>query len=245
MRADAAPDKATHVGSSVAPDAPTEARLDEALASLRRLDALGLNRGSTGNLSLRSGAGMWITPTGMGVDEIGADDFVWLGWDGARRGRWLPSSEWPFHAAIYHARPELGAVVHTHSTHAVALACLERALPPFHYMVAVAGGADVPCVPYHLFGTEALSRSVAAAFAGRDACLMAHHGLVAGGTTLARAMRVAIEIEALCEAYLKALAIAEPPRLDAAQMAEVTEKFRHYGQPARATAQTSPGQGAG
>ena len=245
MRPDEAPDGAPDVAPEASPDAPPEARPDEALAALHRLDALGLNRGSTGNLSLRAGAGMWITPTGMGVDEIGADDFVWLGWDGARRGRWLPSSEWPFHAAIYLARPELGAIVHTHSTHAVALACLERALPPFHYMVAVAGGADVPCVPYHLFGTEALSRSVASAFAGRDACLMAHHGLVAGGTTLARAMRVAIEIEALCEAYLKALAIAEPPRLDAAQMAEVIEKFRHYGQPARATAQASPGQGAG
>lgn len=225
----------------VDPDAAPETTLDEALAALCRLDALGLNRGSTGNLSLRAGAGMWITPTGMGAGEIGVDDFVWLGWDGSRRGRWLPSSEWPFHAAIYHARPELGAVVHTHSTHAVALACLERALPPFHYMVAIAGGADVPCVPYHLFGTEALSQSVAAAFAGRDACLMAHHGLVAGGTTLARAMKVTIEIEALCDAYLKALAVAEPPWLDAAQVAAVIEKFRHYGQPARpATDPSSP-----
>lgn len=245
MRADAAPDMATHVASGVAPNAAPDARLDEALAALRRLDALGLNRGSTGNLSLRAGAGMWITPTGMGAGEIDVDDFVWLAWDGSRRGRWLPSSEWPFHAAIYRARPELGAVVHTHSTHAVALACLERALPPFHYMVALAGGADVPCVPYHLFGTEALSQAVAAAFTGRDACLMAHHGLVAGGTTLARAMKVTIEIEALCEAYLKALAVAEPPRLDAAQMAAVIEKFRHYGQPARQAADPSSPHDAG
>lgn len=203
-----------------------------AVAALRRLDALGFNRGSTGNLSVRDGAGMWITPTGMGADDIGADDLVWMGWDGAVRGRWKPSSEWHFHRAAYVARPDLAAVVHAHSVHATALACLERPLPAFHYMVAVAGGDSVPCVPYHLFGTEALSQAVAAALHDRDACLMAHHGLVAAGPTLARALKVAIEIESLCEVYLKALAVAEPRVLGAAQMAEVIEKFRHYGQPA-------------
>jgi L-fuculose-phosphate aldolase len=205
--------------------------LDAAAAALRRLDALGLNRGSTGNLSLRAGAGMWITPTGMGADEIGADDFVWLGWDGRRQGRWQPSSEWHFHQAIYRTRPDLQAVVHAHSVHATALACLRRGLPSFHYMVAVAGGDSVPCVPYHLFGTEALSQAVAAALAGRDACLMANHGLVAAGATLAKAMKVTLEVESLCEVYLKALAVGEPALLDAAQMAEVVEKFRSYGQP--------------
>lgn len=208
------------------------AAVDAALAALRRLDAQGLNRGSTGNLSWRDGAGMWITPTGMGADDIGADDFVWLGWDEHVHGRWKPSSEWPFHRAIYQARPDLGAVVHTHSVHATALACLERGLPPFHYMVAIAGGDSVPCVRYHLFGTEALSQAVAAALVDRDACLLAHHGLVAAGATLARAMKVTLEVESLSETYLKALAVGEPPLLDAAQMAAVIEKFRHYGQPA-------------
>jgi L-fuculose-phosphate aldolase len=202
------------------------------LLALRRLDASGLNRGSTGNLSVRSGQGLWITPTGMGAAEIGVDDFVWLDHDGARRGRWLPSSESPFHLAVYAARPDLNAVVHCHSVNAAALACLDRGLPAFHYMVAVAGGADVPCVPYHLFGTEALSRAVAQAMAQRDACLLAHHGLVAAGPTLARAMKVAFEIEALAEIYLKALAVAEPTWLSPAQMAEVLEKFKSYGQPA-------------
>jgi L-fuculose-phosphate aldolase len=211
---------------------PDRDAVDAALLALRRLDTLGLNRGSTGNLSWRAGDGMWITPTGMGADDIGADDFVWMGRDGRLHGRWRPSSEWPFHRAIYQARPDLHAVVHTHSVHATALACLERALPPFHYMVAIAGGDSVPCVPYHLFGTDDLSRAVAAAFADRDASLLAHHGLVAAGTTLARAMKVTLEIESLCEVYLKALVVGEPPRLDAAQMAAVIEKFRHYGQPA-------------
>jgi L-fuculose-phosphate aldolase len=127
----------------------------------------------------------------------------------------------------------LNAIVHTHSVHAAALACLRRPLPSFHYMVAVAGGHDVPCVPYHLFGTEELSAAVAAAFAGRDACLMANHGLVAAGTTLARAMKVLQEIESLCEVYLKALAVGEPALLTRGQMDEVIAKFRGYGRAAR------------
>jgi L-fuculose-phosphate aldolase len=203
------------------------------VAALRALDARGLNRGSTGNLSHRCGAGMLITPTGMGADDIAADDLVWLGDDGALRGAWQPSSEWPFHRAIYRARPDLAAVVHTHSVNATALACLDRPLPPFHYMVAVAGGDSVPCVPYHLFGSEALSAAVAHALADRQACLLAHHGLVAAGATLAQATKIAIEVEALCEVYLKALAVGEPASLDPGQMAEVAAKFARYGKAAR------------
>jgi len=204
-----------------------------AVAAIRRLDALGMNRGSTGNLSLRSGAGMWITPTGMGADELRPQDLVWLGWDGTPRGDWRPSSEWHFHQAIYAARPDLQAIVHAHSVHATALACLRRPLPAFHYMVAVAGGDSVRCVPYHLFGTEALSLAVAQAMLDRDACLLANHGLVAAGTTLQRAMKVAQEIESLCETYLRALAVGEPVLLSADEMSAVIERFRRYGKAAR------------
>ena len=216
------------------PEAQAQAR-DGSVAAVRRLDALGMNRGSTGNLSLRWGEGMLITPTGMGADDLRPQDLVWLGWDGTRHGDWQPSSEWHFHQAVYRARPDLHAIVHTHSTHATALACLRRELPAFHYMVAVAGGDSVPCTPYHLFGTEVLSQAVAAAMADRDACLMANHGLVAAGATLAHAMKVAQEIEGLCEVYLKALAVGEPAVLSAAQMVEVIERFRHYGQTRRST----------
>ena len=205
-----------------------------AVAAVRKLDALGMNRGSTGNLSVRSGLGMLITPTGMGAEELRPQDMVWRGWDGTLRGDWQPSSEWHFHHAVYLARPDLHAVVHSHSTHSAALACLRRELPAFHYMVAVAGGDNVPCVPYHLFGTEALSNAVAGAFVNRQACLMANHGLVAAGATLAQAMKVAQEIEALCEVYLKALAVGEPAVLERAQMAEVIDKFKLYGKAARA-----------
>ena len=202
-------------------------------ATLRRLDALGMNRGSTGNLSHRLGAGMLITPTGMGADELQPQDLVWLGDDGTLRGDYQPSSEWHFHRAVYAARPELNAIVHTHSVNATALACLGRGLPAFHYMVAVAGGDSVRCTAYHTFGSVELSEAVAAAMADRDACLMAHHGLVAAGATLARAMKVTQEIEALCEVYLKALAVSEPAILSAEQMTEVIAKFSSYGKTAR------------
>ena len=212
-----------------------EALRRSAVAAIARLDELGLNRGSTGNLSLRSPAGgFWITPTGMAPEEIVPNSLVWLADDGAvKQGDWAPSTEWPFHRAIYLARTDLHAIVHMHSPHATALACLRRPLPSFHYMVAIAGGDDVPCTPYHLFGTEALSGAVAGVFKDRNACLMANHGLVAGGATLAQAMKVALEIEALAGIYLQALAVDEPALLSKTQMAEVLDKFRSYGQKAR------------
>jgi L-fuculose-phosphate aldolase len=208
---------------------------EQIVATVRRLDSGGLNRGTTGNVSARSpGGGLWITPTGMDVDELDADALVHVADDGSATGDWAPSSEWPFHRAIYRARPDLHAVVHAHSVHATAVACLRRELPAFHYMVAVAGGDTVPCTPYHLFGTEALSQAVGTAFEHRHACLMANHGLVAGGKDLKHALKVGFEIEALCEVYLKALAAGEPAILSTAQMEEVIERFRSYGKTRRA-----------
>ena len=218
---------------------PDEALLREQVVSaVRQLDALGMNRGSTGNLSHRwaqgGQLGMLITPTGMGAHDLQPADLVWLGEGGVVQGAWQPSSEWHFHQAIYRARPDLHAVVHTHSVHAAALACLRRSLPAFHYMVAVAGGDSVPLTPYFTFGSAALSHAVAEAMHDRDACLLSNHGLVAGGPTLARAMKVAQEIESLCEVYLKALAVGEPALLSHGEMAEVLAKFSHYGRSARA-----------
>lgn len=209
----------------------------ELVRAARQLDALGQNRGSSGNLSLRCArggcAGMLITPTGMGAAELRPRDLVWVGDDGSAQGRWQPSSEWPFHRAAYRRRPDVTAIVHTHAENAAALACLGRGLPAFHYMVAIAGGDSVPCTPYHLFGSEALSQAVADALAERDACLLAHHGLVAAGATLAQAVKVAVEVESLCAIYLKLLPLGEPPRLDAAQMAAVLARFRSYGRARR------------
>ena len=214
------------------------------VAAVQRFDALGLNRGSTGNVSVREERagqpGMLITPTGSHADTVRPQDLVWVGADGRTAGDGQPSSEWLFHAAVYSVRPDLQAVVHTHSTHATALACLRRGLPAFHYMVAIAGGDDVPCVPYHLFGSEALSRAVAGAFAARDACLLANHGLVAAGASLRRAMQVALEIESLCEAYLKALAVGAPVLLNREEMADVRRRFLSYG----AARPSGPGRAA-
>ncbi len=210
-------------------------RRADLVATVRRLDARGLNRGSTGNASVRSadGLGVWITPTGMGP-EVEADDLVWMSLDGTDvRGRWQPSSEWHFHLAAHRARPGREAVLHTHSPHATALACLRRELPAFHYMVAIAGGNRVPLVPYHLFGTEALSQGVGEAMAGIDACLLANHGLIAAGESLAKAEKVLAEVEALCGIYLQALAVGEPALLTAAEMAAVHERFRSYGRVTR------------
>jgi L-fuculose-phosphate aldolase len=216
------------------PDADHALR-ERLVAVVRRLDALGLNRGSTGNVSARGehdAGGFWITPTGMGAHDLGAGDLVWMTDDGTVHGAWQPSTEWPFHRAIYAARADMGAVVHVHAVNATAVACLRRDLPAFHYMVAVAGGDSVPCVPYHLFGTEALSQAVGAAFGGRNACLMANHGVVAGGVDLRHALKVTLEIESLCETYLKALGAGEPALLSRDEMAEVIAKFKTYGKAA-------------
>jgi len=204
------------------------------VAVVRRLDALGLNRGSTGNASLRwphgGRDGMLITPTGMGAEELAPEDLCWVAADdGAALGRWQPSSEWQFHQAVYRARPDVGAVLHTHAVHATALGCLGRRLPAFHYMVALAGGDDVPLVPYHTFGTTALSAAVAQALADRDACLLAQHGLVSCADTLARALKLMVEVENLCQTYLLALAAGEPALLDVAEMERVRAKFSRYG----------------
>ncbi len=148
---------------------------------------------------------------------------------GTAHGGLEPSSEWRFHRDIYAVRPEFAAIVHTHSPHATALACHGRGIPAFHYMVAVAGGADIRCAPYATFGTQALSDYAVAALAGRRACLLAHHGVVACGQSLDQALALAIEVEHLARVYLAALALGEPPRLDAAEMERVLERFQHYG----------------
>ena len=213
-----------------------EARLrDDMSAALRRLDALGLNRGSTGNLSVRTQRdgrdGMLITPTGMGADELRPQDLVWVGDDGEVQGDWQPSSEWPFHRAAYRARADLGAVVHAHAPEATALACLRADIPPFHYMIARFGGPTVRCAAYATFGTQALSDAALAALEGRCACLLANHGMLAFGRDLRQALDLAVEFESLCEQYWRALQVGRPVLLPDAEMETVLEKFRTYGQP--------------
>jgi L-fuculose-phosphate aldolase len=146
-------------------------------------------------------------------------------WFGARR----PSSEWRFHRDIFRSRPEVGAIVHTHSPHATALACTGRGIPAFHYMVAVAGGADVRCAAYRTFGTQELSQAALAALQDRKACLLANHGVIATGSDLQSAVALAGEVENLARQYSVALSLGEVSLLDEAEMSRVLEKFRSYG----------------
>jgi L-fuculose-phosphate aldolase len=198
--------------------------------TVRWLMARGLYTGTSGNVSARSAGGLLVTPTGIPCDDIDAASIVALAMDGAARGPLAPSSEWRIHRDIYRRRPEIGAVVHTHSTAATALACLRRPIPAFHYMVAKAGAADIRCARYATYGTEALSRNALAALDGRRACLLANHGLLALGVDLPSARLLAEEVEALCAQYLLARSAGAPVILPAREMARVRGKFARYGQ---------------
>jgi L-fuculose-phosphate aldolase len=199
------------------------------LAAARSMNASGINRGAAGNVSARHGDGFLVTPTGMAYDACVAEDVVFVGMDGQFAGRRKPSSEWRFHRDIYAARPEAGAVVHAHSPFAVSLACLGCEIPPFHYMVARFGGKNVRCADYATFGTQELSDRIVEALAERNACLMAHHGMVVFGLDLDQALTLAIELEALCEQYWRVLQIGQPRLLGDAEMARVLARFATYG----------------
>ena len=210
------------------------------VATAREMNALGINRGKSGNVSARLAHdgfdGYLVTPTGLPYAEMGADDVVAMPREGDERdaiGARLPSSEWRFHRDIYATRPEVDAIVHAHSPFATTLACLDRGIPAFHYMIAVAGGDDIRCAPYATFGTQALSDHVVAALAGRRACLLAHHGMIASGPSLASALALAVEVETLAEMYWRALQVGEPTTLSDDEMRVVLEKFATYGQPRR------------
>ncbi len=195
----------------------------------RKLTTSGLTRNTSGNLSHRVEGGFLVTPSGMDYDRLVPDDIVFVDFAGHATGRRLPSSEWHFHREILASRPELSVVLHAHSPFATSLACLREGIPAFHYMVAVAGGADIRCAPYATFGTEELSHHAVAALDGRKACLLANHGLIALGTDFASAHKLAVEVETLAEMYWRARQIGAPIILDAAEMAIVLEKFRSYG----------------
>lgn len=199
----------------------------------RRMNASGLNQGTSGNLSHRVENGFLVTPTGMEYDVLRPEDLVLMRFDGNYEGERLPSSEWRFHRDILAARPEVNAILHTHSMSSTAVSCLRRSIPSFHYMVAAAGGTDIRCAPYATFGTEELSRNAVAALEGRKACLLANHGLITVGADLPSAFKLAIEVESLAAMYLRALQVGEPVLLDADEMTVVLEKFRTYGQQSR------------
>lgn len=195
------------------------------------IDLAGFCPSKSGNVSARTEAGFLITPSGLPYAQTIPEDLIELSLDGmVLAGARKPSSEWPFHAAIYRARPEAQAIVHTHSPRATALSCTRRGIPAFHYMIALCGGADIRCADYATFGTPELAENAVRALEGRKAVLLANHGVIALGASLAGAHQIVAEVENLAGQYLDILAAGlEPVILDAAEMARVSAKFAGYG----------------
>jgi L-fuculose-phosphate aldolase len=202
---------------------------DQLLKISKQLVVSGLNKGTSGNASVRNGDGFIITPSGMSVEAMSATSMVQMQFDGSFESNKKPSSEWRFHRDILQSRPEINAVIHTHSMFATTLACLNLDIPPFHYMIAVTGGDTIRCAPYALFGSQALSTLALEALVDRKACLLGNHGMIALGRDLDDAFAVTVEVENLCEQYWRALQIAEPQVLNEAQMQEVFKQFKGYG----------------
>lgn len=195
----------------------------------RALDAQGLNRGTSGNVSLRFRDGLLITPSGVPTARMTADDVVYMDRDGRHAPGCKPSSEWRFHRDILAARPEFGAVVHAHPVYCTAFAICGREIPAAHYMIAAFGGPNVRCAPYAPYGTEALSRLALEALEGRAGCLLANHGMIAAGASLEKAAWLALELETLCQQYAVALQVGAPLILSDDEVYRIVERFRGYG----------------
>jgi len=204
---------------------------EELIEYSQRLGSSGLSVGKSGNLSVRNTQGFLITPSGLGYDELQPADIVQVDHDGRTANQpHAPSSEWRFHYDIYCARSDVHAIVHAHPTYSTALACTGRAIPAFHYMVAVTGAAEIPIAPYALFGTQALSDAVVSTLQNGNACLMQNHGMLTVGATLSSTFALAQEVEELAKQYCEALKLGEVKLLSDQQMAEALEKFKGYGQ---------------
>ena len=202
----------------------------EIIANCLKMNASGLNQGTSGNLSIRYKDGMLVTPSAVAYDQLTPEDIVWMHLDGTYTHKLAASSEWRFHRDIYVARPEVNAVVHAHPTYCTALAIRKMDIPAIHYMIAACGGPTVRCAPYSTYGTQELSTAAIRALEGRTACLLANHGMIATGSNMAKAMWLAIELETLARQYVIALQLGgQPPVLPDDEIARVVEKFKNYG----------------
>lgn len=209
---------------------PDLALREEIIAVAQAMDRAGFAPSKSGNVSARLSDSFLITPSGLPYARTTPADLVHLGFDGQPLSSGKPSSEWRFHAAIYASRPDAKALVHTHSPRATSFSATRRAIPAFHYMIALAGGSTIPCASYATFGTQALADNAVKALDGRKAVLLANHGVIAIGGSLAGAWTLAQEVENLAGQYLDLLASGlEPVILDDAEMARVIEGFSGYG----------------
>lgn len=206
----------------------TDLRL-KIIATCLRMTELGINHGTSGNVSARVPEGLLITPSGMPYDRIEPDDIVLLDHEGRYDGHRLPSTEWRFHYDIMRQRQEVNAIVHNHALHCTVLACLRMEIPAFHYMIAVAGGCDIRVAPYARFGTQELSDNALTALEGRKACLLANHGMIALGADLDTALTLAQEVENLASCYWRCLQVTRPAILTSGQIDEVLDRIATYG----------------
>ena len=194
-----------------------------------RMNVLGINQGTSGNISLRHGDGMLITPTSTPYEAMKPEQIVYMHLDGNHDPDQRPSSEWRFHRDILKARPEVQAIVHSHPPYSTMLAIMGMEIPPVHYMVAVAGGDTIRCAPYATFGTQELSEHAVRALEGRLACLLEHHGMIAVGPSLPKAMWLAVEVETLARQYHGCLQIGTPPLLSKEEIEKVRVRMAGYG----------------
>lgn len=195
------------------------------------MSAVGINQGTSGNISVRCDDGILLTPSSVPYDTMQPDDIVHMTWDGnwtAPEGR-VPSTEWRFHLDILKAKPEANAVVHAHPIACAIIAIMNRSIPAIHYMIAAAGGNDIPCAPYAQYGTAELSEAALVALRHRRACLLAHHGLIAIGPNLRKAMWLAVEVEVLAKQYHGCLQLGTPPLLPDAEIDSILKRWGQYG----------------
>jgi len=207
-------------------------RLREQLVSTaRRMSELGLTPGMSGNVSVRTPRGLLVTPSGMPYADLTPDDCVEIGLDGnVRPGQRTPTTEWQLHRDILGSRPDVEAIVHTHSLFCTTISTLRRAIPALHYMIVLAGSDEIPCADYATFGSAELASNAVVALGGGHACLLANHGMVALGASLPSALRLAAEVETLASQYWHAAQIGSPHVLDHAELDRVRAKFAGYGQ---------------
>ena len=195
----------------------------------RSMNALGINQGTSGNISLRHDSGLLITPTSVPYETMQPEQIVFMGLDGSFDPTQRPSSEWRFHLDILKARPEINAVVHAHPPYSTILAIMGLEIPSIHYMIACAGGDSIRCAPYATFGTQELSEHAVRALEDRLACLLEHHGMIAIGPSLSKAMWLAVEVEALARQYHGCLQIGTPRLLPTAEIKNVLGRIAGYG----------------
>ena len=190
----------------------------------RKLSAL-----RSGNISIRYNDGFLITPSGKKYSSLKINDIIYVSLEGKfDKKKGIPSSEWQFHQDIYKNKLEAKAIVHAHSTNATAISTHKIGIPPFHYMVAMAGGHDIKCAKYATYGTRELSKNILKALKNRKACLISNHGQIAFEENLPKAFELAEEVENISLQYITSLKLGKPKILSIKEMKKVLSKAKNY-----------------